>query len=103
MTMTESEQEEIIRLVTLCENDPLKYAQMAYPWGDGVLEAATGPGKWQANIQIKIKEHLANPLTRYQPLMIAVASGHGIGKSTQVSMLVDLAMKMPDTKIVVTA
>lgn len=103
MSMTEAEQDEIIRLVTLCENDPLKYSKMAYPWGEGALESATGPRAWQADIQAKIRDHLKNPKTRHQPLMIAVASGHGIGKSCEVSMIVDWAMKLPDTKIVVTA
>lgn len=103
MTMTQSEQDEIIRLVTLCENDPLKYAQVFYPWGEGVLEGSVGPRTWQANILTKIKKSLADPVTRFKPIQIAVSSGHGVGKSALVSMIIDWAMKMPDTKIVVTA
>lgn len=103
MAMTEVEQEEIIRLVALCENDPLKYAQVFYPWGEGMLEGSSGPREWQAKIMAYIRDHLANPKTRYTPCRIAVASGHGIGKSCEVAMIIDWAMKMPDTKCIITA
>lgn len=103
MSMTQKEQEEIIDLATRCENDPLKYSQAFYPWGEGVLEGSAGPREWQSRIMSNIRDHLSNENTMYKPLRIAVASGHGIGKSSLVSMIIDWAMKMPDTKIVVTA
>lgn len=103
MSMSEAEQEEIIRLVALCENDPLKYARMAYPWGEGILEGSAGPRTWQTGILKNIKDLLDDPKTRNKPIQIAVSSGHGVGKSALVSMVIDWAMKMPDTKIVVTA
>lgn len=103
MSMTEKEQEEVINLIALCADDPLKYVKTFYPWGEGVLEGSVGPRKWQSNILGKIRDHLCNFKTRHTPLRIAVASGHGIGKSCLISMIVDWAMKMPDTKIVITA
>lgn len=103
MAMTEKEQERITILVAKCKADPEKYFQAAYPWGEGDLENSTGPRKWQADIARDIKNHLSNPDTRFTPLRIAVASGHGIGKSAEVSMVIDWAMKRADTKVVVTA
>lgn len=103
MSVTEEEQNEIVRLITACEHDPLRYAQMSYPWGEGALADSAGPRKWQADIMERIGNHLKNPATRYMPLQIAVASGHGPGKSSLVSMIIDWAMEVPDTKIVVTA
>ena len=103
MSMTEAEHEEVIKLVAKCENDPLKYAQVFYPWGEGILEGSTGPRKWQAMILGKIRDHLNSKEKRYTPCRIAVASGHGVGKSSLISIIVNWAMAMPDTKIVITA
>jgi len=51
-----------------------------------------------------ISGHLGNPGTRFQPLRIAVSSGHGIGKSALVAMLIHWGMSTAvDTKVIVTA
>jgi hypothetical protein len=51
-----------------------------------------------------IGAHLSNPETRFQPLMISVASGHGIGKSAEMGMILNWAMSTcEDCKVVVTA
>lgn len=100
---TEKEQKEIMDIVALCIDDPLRYARAAYHWGHDDLKDSLGPRKWQADVLKEIGDHLKNPLTRFQPLRIAVASGHGIGKSAEVSMIIDWALKEPDTKVVVTA
>ena len=62
--------------------DPTGYANFAFPWGEPgtKLEKHSGPREWQTNILNDIKNHLQDPVTRYQPCQIAVASGHGIGK-----------------------
>ncbi len=72
-------------------HEPLGYALYAFPWGeDGTeLAHASGPRQWQADAFREIGEHLQNPATRHQPLMIARASGHGIGKSAFISMLIN--------------
>lgn len=70
-------------------HDPEGFAYYAYPWGVEGTELAEvkGPRDWQReNLQI-IGKHLQNPETRFQPLRIAVASGHGIGKSADISIL----------------
>lgn len=85
--------------------DPLGYAKYAYPWGDEDLKQSKGPREWQEQKLLSvIRDHLADPETRYQPCMIAVASGHGIGKSAGVSMVIDWAMSCwVDARVVVTA
>ncbi len=48
--------------------------------------------------------HLQNPKTRFIPLLIAVSSGHGIGKSAKIAKLINWAMSTcEDCKVVVTA
>jgi hypothetical protein len=96
--------------VTLAEDiagfthDPLGYATYSFPWGEGSLADTTGPRAWQCDVMEDIREHLENPATRHQPLRIAVASGHGIGKSALIAMLVDWASDTcEDTRIVLTA
>ena len=85
-------------------HDPLGYAVYSFPWGEGALTDAKGPRQWQCDIMEDIREHLSNPDTRFQPLRIAVASGHGIGKSALISMLCDWAADTcEDTRIVLTA
>lgn len=83
--------------------DPLGYAMLAFPWESSKL-AETGPRRWQCEVMEDIREHLSNPATRYEPLRIAVASGHGIGKSALISMLIAWASDtIEDTRIVITA
>lgn len=85
-------------------HDPLGFALYAYPWGEGELSDAAGPRQWQRDVMTDIQSHLSNPDTRFQPLMIAVASGHGIGKSAGIGMIIDWAMSTcEDCKVVVTA
>jgi hypothetical protein len=85
-------------------HDPTKFVRYAYPWGEGELSDSSGPRPWQSEILNEIGGHLKNKATRYQPLGIAVSSGHGIGKSAMVSMLIDWAMSTCENcKVVVTA
>lgn len=85
--------------------DPIGFVQDAYPWGEpGPLSKHTGPRQWQMDVLGTIGEHLQNPETRCTPLRIAVASGHGIGKSCLIALIVNWAMSTcPETRVVVTA
>jgi hypothetical protein len=76
-----SPEEQLIEDIASFTHDPLGYALYAFPWGeDGTeLAHASGPRQWQADAFREIGEHLQNPATRHQPLMISRASGHGIG------------------------
>lgn len=95
---------ELIELAASCDKDPLRWVDMAYDWGYGELQEYAGPRQWQQDILTDIRDHLSNPETRFQPLMLAVASGHGIGKSGLVGMLNNWGLSTcEDTKIVITA
>jgi len=82
---------------------PLNHALFSYPWESAELQEA-GPRTWQREVMQQIGEHLANPLTRFQPLRVAVASGHGIGKSAGIGMLNKWALDTcVDTRVIITA
>lgn len=78
------------------------FLHWAFPWGQvGELEAYPGPEDWQRELARQIDEGL---LTPGQAVRIAIRSGHGIGKSAFVSMLILWAMSTcPDTIGVITA
>ncbi|QND53470.1 terminase [Phyllobacterium sp. 628] len=96
--------DDIIELAASCRFDPVRWSNVAWDWGHGELSDYDGPRAWQDDINGIIREHLANPETRYEPLQISVASGHGIGKSAEMGMLSNWAMSCwADAKIVTTA
>lgn len=75
----------------------------AFPWGEPgtSLEKFSGPEEWQRDILNAIAAGL---LTPNQAIQLAVASGHGIGKSACVSWIILWAFTTaPDTRGVVTA
>lgn len=75
-----------------------------FPWGEpGPLAEAAGPRPWQTAILDDIGQHLRGE-NWSTPLKIAVASGHGIGKSALVGMILNWGLSTcPDSKIIVTA
>lgn len=104
MTAHTDPNEDLIRLAAECRYDPDRWSIAAYDWGEGDLAAHAGPRAWQREINREIRDHLADPDKRFTPLRIAVASGHGIGKSAEMGMLSNWAMSCwADCKIVVTA
>lgn len=77
--------------------DPLGFVLFAYPWGEpGSLRDATGPDTWQREVLQEIGEEVRkrafNGVIAVEPLREAIASGHGIGKSTFVAWIVDWIM-----------
>ena len=97
-------EQELVELAAACTHDPVRWTQLAYDWGHGELADYDGPRVWQAEMLAEIRDHLQNPATRHQPLMIARASGHGIGKSAGIGMVVNWAVSTcEDTKVVITA
>lgn len=83
---------------------PSMFCRTVFPWGSGLLEKATGPREWQSKVLGLIEEHLKARSTRFQPIRIAIASGHGIGKSSLIGMVIGWAMSTcEDCKVVVTA
>lgn len=84
-------------------DDPLRCVKYCFPWQEGALSGFDGPRDWQADILATIGEHLRSP-QRCQPLKIAVASGHGVGKSALIGMISHWAMSTcDDCRVLVTA
>ena len=89
------------RTTLLATAAPLPWVRAAFDWGKGELLDYDGPDTWQREI---LEDIGAGILTVDQALRIAVASGHGIGKSALVAWIILWALStMPDTKGVVTA
>lgn len=87
------------------EHDPLGFANYAFPWREpGDLATVDGPRVWQGELLAMIGEHLQNPETRHQPFLFAGASGHGIGKSSEIGMILNWGMSTcDDCKVVITS
>lgn len=100
-------QQQLIEDIAGFEHDPHGFVLYAFPWGEEGTELAdkAGPRDWQRDILLDIGERLsAGSLTTYEAIQIAVASGHGIGKSALVAWLLLWAMSTrANTKGVVTA
>lgn len=83
--------------------DPYGFVLYAFPWGEkgSELEQHQGPADWQKKILCDLRDGL---ITIDEAIQIAVASGHGIGKSALVSWIILWAIStMINTRGVVTA
>lgn len=98
--MTDSDAE-LIEELARYSKDPYGFALFAFPWGEpGELENHVLDA-WQIAVLKAVGNGLLDLSTAVQ---IAVASGHGVGKSALVAILIYWAMStMPDTRGVVTA
>ena len=98
---------ELIDAVAAFEHDPLGFVIFAFPWGKkgGPLEGVGGPRRWQR----RALERLGNSLRKNkgcenQIIREAFASGHGIGKSAFMAMIIMWAMSTKeDTRVILTA
>ena len=76
--------------------DPLRFVLYAFPWGQGELADFDGPDDWQRDILGIIGEKLKSGASTddafKEAIKIAVASGHGIGKSALVAWIILWAM-----------
>jgi hypothetical protein len=70
--------EEIGEWLVSVAHDPVRFVAEGFAWGEGELARATGPEPWQLWLLEQIKAGLMTP---GQAVRIAIASGHGIGKS----------------------
>jgi post-segregation antitoxin (ccd killing protein) len=95
---------ELIELAADCELDPHLFAETAFLWGEGELKGKK-LRKWQAEYLEALGEKLrAGEITTHEAIQNAISSGHGIGKSALVSILIMWALTtMENTKGVVTA
>lgn len=84
--------DELISLLADTRHKPLEYTKAAWQWGVGDLLKDPGPRAWQEDTLGEIGHRLQTTTTRFQPIRIAVASGHGVGKSALLGMLDNWAM-----------
>lgn len=99
---------DIVEDLARYSNDPLGFVYWAYPWGaPGELEKfPLGPDKWHIQLLSYLTEQLRNQeiTGEYEPILISVGTGHGVGKSAMVGWLTDWALStFEDTRGVITA
>ena len=95
-------QDELIDWLASVADDPYAFVMGAFPWGEAgtSLEADHGPEPWQKEILNAVR--LGLPVDR--AIQLAIASGHGVGKSCLVSWLILWAIStFADTRGVITA
>lgn len=86
--------------------DPVRFVAQFFPWGvkGSELESFKGPEPWQLRVLAHIRDMLLAGASINEAIQIAVASGHGVGKSTLVSWIILWAIStFEDTRGVVTA
>lgn len=99
--MTPAEEQVLTEFLADTSSDPLAWVLGAFEWNSGELRGHVGPETWQAEVLIAIRDGL---LTPDQAILLATASGHGVGKSALVAWLILWAIStMSDTRGVVTA
>lgn len=88
-------------------NDPLGFVKYIFHWGEGDLKDATGPDQWQTDFLAKVRDELEKRTVEDAidtALRIAVASGHGVGKTALTTWLILWFMATrPKCQVVVTA
>jgi len=91
-------------------NDPLAFVMFSFPWGEEgtELERFHGPEDWQRDVLLYIRDGIAKfhdpGKTIQEAIQLAVASGHGVGKSALVAWIILWAIStFEDTRGVVTA
>jgi hypothetical protein len=85
-------------------DDPLGFVMCAYPWGKGELAGESGPRAHQVKLLKQLGAHLQNPETRFRPFRKAISSGHGIGKTAEISWIAHWGMStFEDCKVIVMA
>jgi len=93
-------QEELAQFV----HDPLGFVMCAYPWGEGELRDEAGPRKHQVRFLTELRDHLENPATRHKPFRKAKSSGHGIGKSAEITWVAHWGLStFEDCKVIIMA
>ena len=91
-----------------CRLDPHRFVKEGFLWGKGELEGWDGPDAWQAETLATIGEEVRkrdfNGVHAVDPIRMATASGHGIGKTALTAWIILwIASTRPRSKGVVTA
>ncbi len=88
--------------------DPFGFVMFAFEWGVGDLVGQDGPDTWQREQLIELGEEVAkrkfNGVDPVDPILMADASGHGVGKSAFSAWIALWIMSTrPQSKGVITA
>jgi len=82
------------------DHDPLEFVKDVFPWNVGLLANSNGPEPWQQ----EVLERIRDGLSPNDAILHAVASGHGVCKSSLVAWIILWAISTEvDTRGVVTA
>lgn len=102
MEKTAQEQElKLIEDMASFSKKPLDWLMYSFPWGKGELTDYKGPEEWQKKLFLDIQNGI---ITVEEAIRIATASGHGVGKSAEVSWLTLWSLStFEDTRGVITA
>jgi len=97
----------MVDLMMQCVADPLRHVMLSYPRGSGQLRDRE-PAQWHReflyDLQTKIQERNFDGVNPVEPIRFSTASGHGIGKSALVAMLIRFILDTrPYSKGIVTA
>lgn len=110
MSVADSLEIELIKDVSGFIGDPYGFVMYAFPWGvpGTALEHYNAPDEWQADILKtlgnEIRARKFNGVDAVKPILMAVSSGHGCGKSTLTAWLILYIMSTrPFARGVVTA
>lgn len=105
--MTQEELSTLLDWLSACELDPVKFADEGFPWGEEGTELAEAQGlePWQRELLCYIRDRLIEgSMTIFEAIQTAVTSGHGIGKSAIVAIIILWAIATKaDTRGVITA
>ena len=111
LNLTE-EQDLIQEVVENCYSDPHRFVCGMYPWGEPgtFLHIETGPDEWQTAVlvllgeQLRLRLEASDQLTLTSAIRLAVASGHGVGKTALIAWIIQWFMSTrPHPQIVVMA
>lgn len=96
-----AKEDPLARAIAACQDDPLRFVETIFPWGEGALADDPGPDDWQRELLGAVRDGLA---AGDNPLRLAVASGHGVGKTALSAWLILWFMSTRDhPQVVVTA
>lgn len=96
---------ELIEDIAGFYDDPLGFVLYAYPWGEpGPLKDEPGPDEWQTEFLTELGKAIREGSTLTEAIRMAVASGHGIGKTAAIAWVIQWFISTREfPQIVVTA
>jgi len=111
---SDESEEQLVEAMADFQHDPYGFILFVFPWGEvgTALEEYDGPRKWQKDFLVKLGNklrggedlHIVIAEAIDEVIQMAVASGHGIGKSALVAWIILWALStFEDTKGIVTA